>query len=145
MPAMTSSEEQNIELVRRSITEILDSSGKDYDLIDDRYAADFVQHGGPMGGLEGPDALREWFQAIHEGFPDLTCTEEFAFCDGDFVASQYTYTGTHDGEFQGIPATGKKVTITGNTINRIEDGRIVETWPETDFLGLMQQVGAVSK
>lgn len=144
MPAMTSSGEQNLELVRRSVTEILDTSGKNYDLIDDLYSEDFVSHLSLTDGIEGREGLREYFKGVHAGFPDLSCTEEFSFCDGDYVVGRYTYTGTHDGEFQGIPATGKKVTVTGNTINRIQDGHIVEAWPETDFLGLFEQVGALS-
>jgi predicted ester cyclase len=140
---MTSTNEQNLELVDSFVTEVLDSSGKDYDRIDDLFGADVVQHGSAMGVLDGRMELRAYIQAVHEGFPDLSVTEEFAFCDGDYVAARYTYAGTHEGEFMGIPATGEHVTITGNTINRIEDGEIVEVWPETDFLGLMQQVGAI--
>ena len=82
-------------------------------------------------------------ETVHAGFPDFAATEEFSLCEGDLVASRLTYTGTHDGEFMGVPATGESVEVTGTAINRLEDGRIVENWPEMDFPGLLEQMGAV--
>jgi predicted ester cyclase len=63
--------------------------------------------------------------------------------EDDKVVLRVTAGGTHQGEFQGIPATGRTVTITGMGIARIEDGRIAESWWDFDALGLMQQLGAV--
>jgi steroid delta-isomerase-like uncharacterized protein len=97
-----------------------------------------------MGGdITGPAAFREWMEQVHAGFPDFEATEEFSLCEGDLVASRLTYTGTHEGEFVGVPATGRHVEVTGITINRVKNGKIVESWPETDMFGVLQQVGAI--
>lgn len=143
MTNMTTAEKQNVELVRRSVMEILDASEKNYDLIDELYSEDVVQQGAVSGEIKGRKELRAFMESLHIAFPDLTVTEEMSFCDDNHVAGRYTYTGTHEGEFQGIEATGKQVTINGNTLFRIEDGRISHVWPESDFLSLLQQVGVV--
>lgn len=132
---------QNKDVVSRAISEVI-GEGK-FDLIEDLYADDFVQHGGPTGDLNGTAAFREWMENVHAGFPDLAANEEFSLCEGDLVASYVTYSGTHDGAFLGIPATGEHVEVNGIAINRVEDGKIVESWPQTNFLGVLQQVGAI--
>ena len=132
---------ENKDVVSRAITEIV--SEGNFDLLRELYAEDFVHYRGANEDLTGPAAFRAWMEQIHTGFPDFEATEEFSLCEDDLVASRVTYTGTHDREFMGIPATGKHVTVTGTTINRVEDGKIVESWPETDFLGVLQQVGAI--
>lgn len=133
--------EGNKGVVSRAIAEVV--SEGNFDLLGELYAEEFVHHRGTSEDLIGSGAFRAWMEQVHAGFPDFEATEEFSLCEDDLVASRVTYTGTHDGEFMGIPATGKHATVTGTTINRVEDGRIVESWPETDFLGLLRQVGAV--
>ena len=59
------------------------------------------------------------------------------------VVQRWTFRGTHRGAFQGIPPTGNQVTLTGISIWRFDDGRIVESWHELDTLGLLQQLGAI--
>ncbi len=76
-------------------------------------------------------------------FPDSNMTIDDTVAEGDRVVSRFTVRGTHRGEFQGIPPTGKQVTITGIAISRIEGGRVVEDWEELNMLGLMQQIGAI--
>ncbi|MFP9190820.1 ester cyclase [Natronosalvus vescus] len=82
---------------------------------------------------------------FHAAFSDLEATEGIQFSDesGEYVCSAYTYRGTHDGDFMGIPPTDTEAEIQGLVINRIEDGRIAEAWVLADFLGLLQQVGVV--
>ena len=141
MPVTTTPEE-NVALAERFNREVF--NGRDYDAMDDLIAADAVQHG-PMTGqtLSGRDAMREYMTQIHAGFSDLKATREMSLTDGDYVVSRYTYEGTHDGEFMGVPATGKRGKIHGITINRVEGGKMTESWVSTDFLGLLQQVGVV--
>jgi predicted ester cyclase len=55
-----------------------------------------------------------------------------------------TSTATHTGEFQGIPSTGKRITVSGIWIERIADDRIVERWGVFDMLGVMQQLGVIT-
>jgi hypothetical protein len=63
--------------------------------------------------------------------------------EGDRVVTRWTARGTHRGELMGIPPTGKPVTMTGITINRLEGGKVVEDWTVFDQLGLLQQLGAI--
>ena len=133
--------EQNKRLASRAITEII--SEGNFDVIDEILAEDFAQYGGVSGDLQGTDALEEWMEQVYAGFSEFEATEEFSLCEDDLVAVRVTYSGTHDGEFMGIPATDEYVEITGTTIFRVEDGRIVEGWVETDTIGILQQVGAM--
>ena len=63
--------------------------------------------------------------------------------EGDKVVTRYTVSGTHQGEFFGVPGTGERITMSGISIDRFEDGKMVEEWPEYDLLGVMRQIGAV--
>jgi hypothetical protein len=70
-------------------------------------------------------------------------TFEAEFADGDYVFHRGYVTGTHQGEWQGIPPTGKQVKMKTLDIWRIADGKAVENWVQMDMLGLMQQLGVV--
>lgn len=59
------------------------------------------------------------------------------------MATRFTSTGTHLGEFQGLAPTGRKLSWTGTVIDRVRDGRTVESWGNWDMMGMMQQLGAV--
>jgi predicted ester cyclase len=59
------------------------------------------------------------------------------------VASRWTITGTHQGDFQGVPATGRQITINGIDMSRVVDGKIAEHWAQFDIVGVMQQIGAL--
>jgi steroid delta-isomerase-like uncharacterized protein len=76
-------------------------------------------------------------------FPDWVEAVEDVIAEDDKVVIRVTGRGTHEGEFQGIPPTGRQVVATGVGIARIEGGRIAEAWAAYDALGLMQQIGAV--
>ncbi|MDQ3657276.1 MAG: ester cyclase, partial [Chloroflexota bacterium] len=80
---------------------------------------------------------------LRAAFPDLTVSIEEVLTDGDLVAVRYTRTGTHQGEYLGIPATGVAASWTGINVYRIECGRIAESWNETDNLELLRQLGAM--
>lgn len=131
-----------MELVRSMMSDIFNE--RSYDLIPELLAEDFVQHGSMPGSeLTGQDALQENLEMYHGAFSDLEATEELQFGDGEYVCAQYTYRGTHDGEFMGIPATDEFVEIQGTIITRIEDDRIAERWVSADLHGLLQQIGSV--
>ena len=84
---------------------------------------------------------------FHTVLPDSHHTIEDLIAEGDKVVTCFRITGTHRGEFLGVPATGKPISVTGMWIHRLENGRIVEgrQWGEWDALGFLQQVGAVPK
>ena len=97
---------------------------------------------GPLD-LEVLDARRQFTAPFVEAFPDLRLTVENIFSEGDTVAARVAFRGTHRGEFQGIPPTGKEVAFTSIEVNRVRDGKVEEHWVELDLLGLMQQLGAI--
>lgn len=96
-------------------------------------------------GLEG---LKDILRAFRTGFPDIVFAIEEQISEGDKVASRFEWTGTHRGEFLGIPATGRSVRVWGMVIDRLVEGRdgqakIKETRIIMDTMGLMIQLGVV--
>ena len=70
---------------------------------------------------------------------------EDVIAEGDKVAARLRFRGTHRGEVQGIAPTGRRVDCTGIVISRMEGGKIAEDWANFDDLGMMQQLGVISK
>lgn len=91
-------------------------------------------------GLEG---LKDILRAMRAAFPDLVFSIEEQISEGDKVASRFTWTGTHQGAFLGIPATGKPVRVWGVVIDRLVEGRIKETRIIMDTMGMMMQLGVM--
>jgi steroid delta-isomerase-like uncharacterized protein len=131
--------EENKALARKFLRmfELGDSS-----MADEIVAADYYNHDAPDPsiGLEGIKAAVTMFK---NAFPDAQVKIAFQLTEGDKVVSRYTWSGTHQGEYYGIPATGKQVNWTSTVTFRIADGRIREAWLNSDRLGLMQQLGVV--
>jgi steroid delta-isomerase-like uncharacterized protein len=89
----------------------------------------------------GPAGFIHFFTGFRAAFPDLNIAVEQLVADEDNVAIAYTVTGTHEGDFLGIPATGRKIKARGVQIARFENGQIVERWGSSDQLGILQQIG----
>ena len=111
-----------------------------YDLIEDIYTEDYACHF--IDGLEsaGREALLAFVSGHRASFPDWTEQVVDLVAEGDRVVSRYISTGTHLGEFQGVPATGKKVSIPEVSVYRLENGRIAEQWGFPDGVSLMKQL-----
>ncbi|MFJ8664627.1 ester cyclase [Streptomyces sp. NPDC093600] len=91
----------------------------------------------------GMDAVRRELDEWRGGFR-FRFTVEDQIAEGDRVCTRWTWNATHTGEFMGIEATGKEVSMSGTVVHRFrEDGKIVEGWWQYDLLGLMGQLGAV--
>jgi predicted ester cyclase len=134
--------QENKALARRVFDEVW--SQGNLDLADEILTPDFVGRPGGLGEpFKGPAGAKEFIGRLREGFPDITFTIEDTIAEGDLVATRWTATGTHDGEFMGFEPTGRLATIGGMTIQRFEDGRIVEGWTQPDALGLLRVIGAV--
>jgi predicted ester cyclase len=82
-------------------------------------------------------------EGYRRALSDFRVTIDQQFSAGDDVATRFTVRGTHDGDLMGTPPTGKEVELTGITVSRCEDGRIVEEWEITDAVGLLGQIGAL--
>ena len=91
----------------------------------------------------GPDAYKRQVSRFIAGIPDLRLTIEDIVGEKEKLAVAWTISGTHTGEFMGIPATNKKVYVEGITINHIVDGKIMDSYISWDTFGMMQQLGAV--
>jgi len=111
---------------------------------DELIAEDFVYHGPAMlGEVRGREGFKQVMGVFRGAFPGFETTIEDMVAEGDRVVVRHTHHATQTGEFAGIPPTGKRVTVSGIEILRLRDGQIVEFWHMDDFLGLMQQLGAV--
>lgn len=90
----------------------------------------------------GPEGFKQTFTSVRAAFPDLQFSIEDVLAEGDKVAVRFIEWGTHQGEWVGIPATGRQITVSGIVIFRIADGKIAHQWSHNDFGGEMQQLGA---
>jgi steroid delta-isomerase-like uncharacterized protein len=133
----SSLQEQNKALARRAFEEIL--SGGRFELAEELYAKDFVNHGirRDVTLAEDQAALKGW----HQVFPDVSIAPEKLVAEDDLVTIYWIARGTNTGTGNGLPATGKKVEQAGITIWRIVNGKIKEEWSAFDQLSMMQQLG----
>lgn len=89
------------------------------------------------------DGAKQLVTAFSTAFPDLQHTVDEIIAEGSAVAARWTSRGTHRGEFQGIAATGRRISVSGTTIHHMVEGQIAETWLTFDNLDFLQQLGAV--
>lgn len=117
----------------------------DISIIDEVVVEDYVDHNPPpfQGPATGAAGARDAFGAATKIFSDWRHEVLEQFTDGDYVISRIAGHGRHTGEFLGIPATDKDVTMEGIAIHRIVDGKIVEHWSQVDALGMLMQLGVV--
>ena len=95
----------------------------------------------PPGLPQGIEGARLFYQQFLAAFPDARIALEDFVAEGESVAARYVLEGTHSAEFMGVPATGRRVTVSGITILRFAEGKCIERWSESNFLGLLQQIG----
>jgi len=133
--------EENKALVRRYYQEVL--TGRDRDLLGRLLDPSFVSHvsGGPDAGA---GAYAAAVDATHAAFPDLVVTVHDQVAEDDKVATRWSTTGTHAGDFAGVPATGRLVTVSGIHIHRVRHGRLIEHWEELNLLRVLRQLGVLS-
>jgi steroid delta-isomerase-like uncharacterized protein len=138
------SEEDNKAVIRRWIEAY---NQRDLEGEAEVLAPDFVAHvpdaPAPMD-LEGLEAWRQFTAPFTEAFPDLRLTVEDIAAEGNTVAARVAFHGTHRGEFQGLPPTGKQVAFSSMEFNRVVDGKVEEHWVEINLLGLVQQLGVAT-
>ncbi len=93
--------------------------------------------------IRGRQEIANYLAEVRTGFPDFKIEIKRRIGDGDEVAVEWTCTGTHNGVYQSIPATGRRVTISGVSLNRIQGNKIVEERAYFDRLALLQQLGVM--
>jgi steroid delta-isomerase-like uncharacterized protein len=129
------------DLIRTFYEEVLNKG--DLDRIPDLCTEDVVDHESPPEFPDGIEGVRAFVRMFREAFPDLQVTVEDELAEGDRAAARSRWTGTHEGEFMGVPPSGKRFEIEAIDMIRIVDGKCAEHWGVTDNMALMQQIGAV--
>jgi predicted ester cyclase len=132
--------EANKTALRRAVTNF---SAATLDAYLNLYHPQAALHFLPPGLPPGREGARLFYQGFLAAFPDAQITLEDFVAEEDKLASRFTLQGTHRGEFMGVAATGKRVSISGITILRFVEGQCVERWSEANFVGLLQQLGAL--
>lgn len=133
--------EQNKAVIRKLVDGLWNR--RDPKVFDATFSDRFVDRT-PMPGTDGSKAgFKQMVMGLQSAFSEDHTTLDDLVAEGDRVAWRWTFRGKHTGPLMGVPATGKQVTITGITIDRISGGQIVERWHQIDTMGMMQQIGAI--
>lgn len=132
----------NKKVVIRLIEDVV-AAGK-LDVADEIVAADFQLHlAGAAEPIRGIEKLKEEVTTFRAAFPDRKIRIEDVIAEDDKVAVRVTQECTHQGIFQGVKPSGKRVIFTNFVIFRVARGKIAEEWLSSDRLGLLQQIGAL--
>jgi steroid delta-isomerase-like uncharacterized protein len=131
--------QDNATIVRRFADEVITQGDMD---VATQFVWDDVVEQVPFPG-QGPglEGLKDLLRAMRTAFPDLIFSIQEQISESDKVASRFEWTGTHQAEFLGVPATGRQVRVWGMVMDRLEEGRIKDTRIIMDTLGLMMQLG----
>ncbi len=135
---------ENEALTRRWFEEVWNKGRAE--AVDELFAEDGIAHGlsdDPVNPLRGPAAFKEFHARFLEAFPDIVVVVEDTIAQGDKVAARCTVRGKHQGDSLGFAATQAPMEITGISIVRVSDGKIIEAWNNFDFMTMYKQLGAI--
>ena len=113
------------------------------DVIDELFAPEYVLHMPGSPDVEGPDTLKQMVAGSLATLSEVVLTVDDMGAEGDKVATRWTLTAIHSGDFMGVPATNRRITMQGMIIDRFVEGRVVEGWDAFDMYGVMKQLGAI--
>ena len=138
--------EANKAVLNRFWTEVWDQG--DLDVVDEIFHPNFVDHGlAPGLHKQGPEGAKEAVMQFRNAMPDLYLKCDMMIAEGDKVLSLWESGGTQTGPLASargtIPPTNNKGIVRGMTLNRVEDGKIIEAWDNFDILGMLQQLGVI--
>jgi len=136
------SAEQNKALVRQMVDKVFNQGNASQ--ADEFLAPNFVEREElPPGIPRDREGVKQLTTMFRSAFPDFKATIDDIVAEGDKVVIRQTWSGSHKGEFMGIPPTGRSVSFGVIDILRIADGKFVEHWGQMDSMSLMQQLGAI--
>ena len=135
------STEDNKALVRRFFEDVWNKHN--LALIDELFSPDYVEHRPVPGMPPTRDGFKQLASMFWSGLPDGRIDVEDQVAEGDMVVTRWTSRATHTGELMQIAPTGKQVVVAGIHINRVVDGKLVQSWVQFDQLGMLQQLGVV--
>ncbi len=131
---------ENLAIVRRFYEEVWNR--RNFEVVNELLSPSHALQGPTIVGSSiGPEAYRRQVSYLLEAYPDLRWTIVDTIADKDKVVAYWTFSGTHKGNFMGVPATNKKVSVEGITIHHVADGKIMDSYTSWDALGLMKQLG----
>jgi len=110
---------------------------------DDIVIEDFLELDPLPGQVQGREGLKEVIRQMRSAFSDMRWTAHEMLAEDDKVVTRFTWSGTHQGAFFGVPATGRRITVKGVVIDRLVAGRMADSRILMDTLGMMQQLGAL--
>jgi steroid delta-isomerase-like uncharacterized protein len=140
MPPQSASPQDNKQIVRRLMEECW-NQGK-VNVVSELLANNCRFHDEVFPHLtSGADNLRRHIESCRSGFPDLKFTIDDTIAERDEVVVHWTATGTHKGPFLGMQPTNKKANVSGTSIYRLENSKIVESWANWNLMSMMQQLG----
>jgi steroid delta-isomerase-like uncharacterized protein len=131
----------NAAIVQRFIDEVI-NYGR-YEVCDEIVAEDFLELDPLPGQREGREGLKEIIATLRSAFPDIHWVTHETISSGEKVVTRFTWTGTHRGDFLGIPATGRPVTVKGIVIDRVVNSRMTDSRILMDTFGMMTQLGVI--
>ena len=131
----------NSAIIQRFVEEVINQ--QKLAVADEIVIEDFVELDPLPGQVQGREGLKDVLAGFFSVFPDMHWVLDEQIAEGDKVMSRFTWTGTQQGTFMGIPATGKKVTVKGVVIDRLVNGRMADSRMLMDSLGMLQQLGVI--
>lgn len=137
------STETNKAISRRFFEEVWNNGN--LAVVDEIFAEDYFNSGPSTlpGAPAGPEAAKQVVMLYRNAFPDVHFTVDEQLAEGEKVLTRWTASGTHQGELQGLSATGKSSTVNGIAIDRFVNGKIAESWGLFDYFAMMQQLGVI--
>src|SRR5437762_5734380 len=140
----TTMSEGNKNVVRRLFEEVWNKGN--LAVTDELFTPNYAHHDASTPDVgRGPESEKKRATLYRTAFPDLRLTVEDIIAEGETVTARWSCKGTHKGDLSGIAPTGKQFTISGISVARFTDGKMVEGWVDWDALGLMQQLGVVAE
>ena len=134
----------NKTLVRRLFDEVWNKGHQQ--VADELFAQNYNHHDSSSPDLgRGPESEKKRVTLYRNAFPDIRFTVEDLVAEGESVTARWSCHGTHKGELNGIAPTGRQFTITGISVARFTNGKMIEGYVNWDALGMMQQLGVVQE
>jgi predicted ester cyclase len=128
-------------IVRRNTEEV--QGGGDFELFDELFADDFVDHTPQPGTTPDKEGVRRLYTALRQAFPDFRADIGWQTVDGDLVTTYKVYYGTHRGSFLGVEPTGREIHFETVDAMRVRDGKITDHWGVANLLSAMMQLDAL--
>lgn len=129
------------DIIRRIVEDIFNQDK--FDQIDVLYAADYTDHMALPDQPAGRDTVRATAIRYREAFPDLRWHILDLIAEGESASLRWEATGTHEGEYSGIAATGRHIRFSGISMYRLREGQVTDEWVAWDEIGILRQLGAL--